>query len=196
MHSLKDEKNELRKQYALIRDTISGEEKETADKKIARLFTSLSSYRFASLVLLYAPIKSEIDVRPIMLAALEGGKQLALPLCEKEPGIMTFRIVKDPADLVPGAFGVMEPSTSAPVCSPEMLRQKDAIVAVPALAFDKKGYRLGYGKGYYDRFLSEFGGVSVGLVYRKLLLDQLPRGFYDRKVDLLISEKGVSVPDA
>jgi 5-formyltetrahydrofolate cyclo-ligase len=196
VHSLKDEKNELRKHCALIRDGMPPEEKEAADKKIGRLFTSLSSYRFASLVLLYAPIKSEIDVRPILSAALEGGKRVALPLCEKEPGVMTFRLISDPAELVPGAFGVMEPPQSAPICSAEMLLQKDSILAVPALAFDKKGYRLGYGKGYYDRFLSEFGGVSVGLVYRSLLLDRVPRGFYDRKVDLLISEKGVTLPDA
>ena len=196
MHSLKDEKNELRKQCTLIRDQLDPAKKEEADKKIVRLFTGLSSYRFASLVLLYAPIKSEIDVRPIMYAALEGGKRLALPLCEKEPGIMTFRLIEDPKELVEGAFGVPEPSQNAPVCSAEMLRQKDSIVAVPALAFDRQGYRLGYGKGYYDRFLSDFGGVSVGLLYRNLLLDRVPRGFYDRKVDLLISEKGVSLPHA
>lgn len=197
MHSsLKDEKKVLRAQCTAIRNGISPAEKQEADKRIARLFTSLSSYRFASLVLLYSPIKSEIDVRPIMYAALDAGKRLALPLCEKEPGIMTFRLIDDPDMLVPGSYGVMEPPADAPVCGTELIRAKDAILAVPALAFDKKGFRLGYGGGYYDRFLAEFGGVSAGLVYRRLLFDRLPKGFYDRSVSLIISESGVTVPDA
>jgi 5-formyltetrahydrofolate cyclo-ligase len=196
MHSLKNEKNELRRQYTQIRDSMTPKEKQEADSRIIRLFTSLSSYRFASLVLLYAPIKSEIDITPVLEMALKDGKKVALPLCEKEPGVMTFRLITDPSDLVPGSFGVMEPRADAPLCTKEMLKATDAIVAVPALAFDKKGFRLGYGKGYYDRFLADFGGVSVGLVYRRLLLNNLPRGFYDRRVDLLISESGVTLTHA
>lgn len=194
MNCTRDEKRELRKSCTQIRDGILPEQKRAADEKILRLFTSLSSYRFSDLVLLYAPIKSEIDVTPLFESVLCSGKRLALPLCEKEPGVMTFRLIDDPADLIPGSFGVMEPRQQAPVCPKEDLLRESTVLAVPALAFDKKGYRLGYGKGYYDRFLAEFKGTSVGLVYRKLLFDHLPRGYYDRRVDLLISESGVLLP--
>ncbi|MBQ8911858.1 MAG: 5-formyltetrahydrofolate cyclo-ligase [Clostridia bacterium] len=196
MHSLKNEKNELRRSCAAIRNGMPTAEKEEADRRITRIFLSLSSYRFASLVLLHAPIKSEIDVWPILKASLEAGQKVALPLCEKEPGVMTFRLVDDPGVLLPGAFGVMEPPRDAPILTRQQLAAKDSIMAVPALAFDKKGYRLGYGKGYYDRFLADFGGISAGLVYRELLFDSLPRGFYDRRVHLIISESGVMMPDA
>ncbi|MBP3322439.1 MAG: 5-formyltetrahydrofolate cyclo-ligase [Clostridia bacterium] len=194
MHSARDEKKELRKHCSLIRDGIEAREKIDADRRILQRLTSLTSYRFASLILLYAPIKSEIDVWPLLESALHGGKQVALPLCEEQPGVMSFRLVTKKEDLTVGAFGVMEPSKNAPIVGKELLRKKDALLVVPALAFDKHGYRLGYGKGYYDRFLSEFGGTSVGLVYRRLLFDRVPKGYYDRKVDLLVSESGVLIP--
>ena len=196
MHSSRDEKKELRKSCTQLRDGIPKEEKDAADRRILRLLCSLSSYRFAPLVLLYSPIKSEIDVTPLLEAVLASGKALALPLCENDTGIMTFRLVSDLSTLQKGSFGVLEPPHDAPVVPEHMLKAKDALLIVPALAFDKKGYRLGYGKGYYDRFLSEFGGLSVGLVYRKLLFDSLPKGYYDRKVKLLISESGVILPHA
>ena len=196
MYSARDEKKELRKRCTLLRDGMTPEEKSAADERILRLLCSLSSYRCAPIVLLYAPIKSEIDVSPLLKSVLEQGKQLALPLCEKEPGVMTFRLVDDLSRLKKGSFGVMEPSEDCPAVPEHLLRSKDALLVVPALAFDKKGYRLGYGKGYYDRFLSDFEGVSVGLVYRRLLFDHLPKGYYDRKVKLLISESGVFLPSA
>ena len=191
MNSARDEKKELRKSCALLRDSMPKDEKTAADRRILRLLTSLSSYRFASALLLYAPIKSEIDVWPLAQAALDSGKVLALPLCEKESGVMTFRTVSNLSALKKGSFGVMEPPEDAPLRPDAVLRDKNALLVVPALAFDKKGYRLGYGKGYYDRFLARFGGVTVGLVYRDLLFDHLPKGYYDRKVKLIISESGV-----
>ena len=194
MYSARDEKKELRKHCAALRDGMEEEVKRAADQRILRLLCSLSSYRFAPAVLLYAPIKSEIDVTPLMEAVLSSGKILALPLCEKEPGIMTFRQITDVKELQEGHFGVKEPPQDAPLLPHRLLKDKSALLVVPALAFDKKGYRLGYGKGYYDRFLSEFGGVSAGLVYRSLLFESLPKGYYDRKVDLLISESGVILP--
>ena len=91
--------------------------------------------------------------------------------------------------LTPARFGIPEPDGSCPALANSDFAR--ALILVPALAFDENGYRLGYGGGYYDRFLARFGGVTVGLVYRDLLFDNLPKGYYDRKVKLIISESGV-----
>lgn len=191
MNNFKDEKKELRHTCTAIRNGIPMAEKAAADEKILRYVSQLISYRYADLLLFYAPIKSEVDVMPLLLDALEKGRRVALPLCESEPGIMTYREIRSTADLHEGAFGVREPSGDAPVISKEELLCKNVFAFVPALAFDKEGYRLGYGKGYYDRFLSNFGGVSAGIVYSELIYDKLPKGFFDRKVDLLVCERGV-----
>lgn len=191
MINSKDEKIELRRVCRTVRDGIPKEERAEADGRILRYISSLASYRHAELLLFYAPIKSEVDVMPLMLDALEKGRRVALPLCESEPGVMTFRRVFSADELVSGAFGVREPAADAPIVGEEELRSASAFVLVPALAYDREGYRLGYGKGYYDRFLSTFGGVTVGACYRRLILDRVPKGFYDRKVQFLVCEQGV-----
>ena len=71
-----------------------------------------------------------------------------------------------------------------------------ATVLVPAVVFDKEGYRIGYGKGFYDRFLSNFTGVKVGLVYSNMILPKVPRGRFDKHVDIIISERGVVAVNA
>ena len=90
------------------------------------------------------------------------------------------------ADLAPGAFGVLEPV-------PERCRlvtdYSRGLCIVPGLCFDAEGYRLGYGKGYYDRFLSAFRGVTVGICYTACTQWRLPHGRYDRQIQLLITEK-------
>ena len=107
---------------------------------------------------------------------------------------MEFRTIADlQTDLAPGKFGIPEPIPACPLF--EKNGRSSALILVPALAFDKDGYRLGYGKGYYDRYLEDFVVTSVGLVYYDFIADRLPRGRFDRAVDLLATEKGVHVID-
>ncbi len=190
-----ENKRELRKSCSFLRDSMNPLQKEEADRAICRRILALSCYRFAPSVLLYYPIKSEINILPVIEDALKRGKTVALPLCEKEPGVMTFRKITSLAELAAGTFGVPEPSEDAPALQKELTDPKSFII-VPALAFDKSGYRLGYGKGYYDRFLGGFKGTSAGVVYQNLIFKQLPKGFFDRRVQLLVSEGGVKPIDA
>ncbi len=192
MLSTKEEKELLRAELSAVRGALSTEERAEADSKINARLATLVSYRFASLLLFYYPARSEPDVRSALRAALNAGRKVALPLCDKnKPGVMTFRLIRSEKELSPGKFGVMEPPETAERIPEEFLKQKDAVAIVPALSFDKKGYRLGYGGGYYDRFLSCFAGTTVGVCYASLLKEELPRGFFDRRVGFILTEQGV-----
>lgn len=186
---LRDEKNALRDQYKAMRRALPPEEKAAMDRKITDRIRSLVSYRYVDTLLLYYPKSTEIDTLPLAKSALEAGKKVAFPVTG-ENGRMEFRLVENlDSDLAPGKFGIPEP---LPSCSLfEKNGRSSALILVPALAFDKEGFRLGYGKGYYDRYLEDFIVTSVGLVYQDFIADRLPRGRFDQAVDLLVTEKGV-----
>lgn len=189
----RDDKSILREECAKQRAAVTGEERRAAEEKIGRYISQLVSYRHAGLLLFYMPIKSETDVLPLIVEALRRGRSVALPRCERTPGEMTFRYVSSLDELSPGAFGVREPSEDAPEVPADLLKGPDGFLIVPGLAFDKSGCRLGYGKGYYDRFLSRFGGFSAGVCFSELLYDELPHGRFDRRVNAVITERGVTL---
>ena len=92
----------------------------------------------------------------------------------------------DPDRLTRHAYGMLEPDSGCPVIRPQEIR----LVLAPGLAFDGNGWRLGYGGGFYDRFLSNFQGRSAGIAYQALLLDHIPHAGHDIPVHYLITETG------
>lgn len=118
--------------------------------------------------------------------ALRDGKRVAVPYCIEGTRQMDFYYIRSMADLVPRTFGVLEP---LPEQCQKWTGAPNSICLVPGLAFDRHGFRLGYGKGYYDRFLSGYTGLKIGVVYEGCLCQRLPHGYYDLPVDLLITEK-------
>ena len=115
MNNSRDEKKELRRQCLEIRQNVP--EKDEKDRRIRHYLSSLVSYRFASLLLFYAPIKGEVDVFPLISAALEKEKKVALPRCEDRFGQTTFRLILSMWALTPGMFCSPEPSTTPPLMS-------------------------------------------------------------------------------
>jgi 5-formyltetrahydrofolate cyclo-ligase len=101
---------------------------------------------------------------------------------------MDFFIINSLDDLEDGYFGVREPN---PGTATKVTTTEKTVCIVPAFLFDEKGYRLGYGKGYYDRFLSKFGGKTVGICYEENIRDSLMHGKYDRPVTLIVTEKRI-----
>lgn len=187
MYEIKKEKDALREKYGELRRALPEDIKKKMDDKICRAATSLVSFRHADTVLLYAPKPDEVDVREIARAAWAMGKQVAFPLCDPERRNMTYHIVSSFDELRSGNYGIMEPDPAAPTFDPT----RPSVCLVPALLFDTEGYRVGYGKGYYDRFLHHFAGSKIGLVYSDFVLPTVPRGRFDLAVDLLVTEKGV-----
>lgn len=178
-----EEKEILRKKYKKIRDNIS--DRESKSIVICSNFLHSEIYKEANTILCYYPLKSEIDVKTILEIVLKSGKRLALPVC-LDGGEMKFYYVKDLSLLKKGLFGINEPDPSQ---SLEVLDFDNSVCVVPGIAFDKRGYRIGYGGGYYDKFLEYFQGISIGLCYDELLKDSIPRDKHDRKVDFIITER-------
>ena len=190
MTPIKREKDAIRKECSTKRDEIELSERQQRSEKICKLATSLVSFRHADIILLYAPIKSEIDVMPIFKEALEKGKRVAFPRCNVEERTMKFHFVTSEDDLTPCAYGIREPREDLEVYDPQST-QGVAVCYVPGLAFDAYGYRLGYGKGYYDKFMNQFTGCTIGVVYSEFIIKSLPRGRFDCHCDIMLTEKGI-----
>ena len=175
------EKKALRVKYKKIRSEIDN--KASLDKSICESVLKTKQYKNADRIYVYWSCGSEADTRKIISRALVDGKKVALPKCEDSAGNMRFYYIDSLSDLSVGMYGIAEPTG-------ERLADDftaDSLCLVPALSFDYDGYRLGYGKGYYDRFLSNFTGVSMGLCYEACLSKKLPRDIYDKKVNCIVT---------
>ncbi len=193
MNPIRKQKDEIRAAYSQKRASMDKQEKARRDGAIAKAAMSLVSFRYAEYVLLYAATENEIDISAVAEEALVRGKKIAFPRCDKETHTMRYHIVSSLDELSPEAYGILEPPADAPVYNPET-DLGSAICFVPGLVYDKEGSRLGYGKGFYDRYLSAFGGSTVGVVYSDYILPVVPRGRFDVSVTLLLTEKGARMP--
>jgi len=179
-------KNELRRKYSSQRASIPDQLHHEASEKIAKHFLESDIYKNADTVLMYLSINREVRTRTLVDRILSDGKRLALPVCF-DNGKMIFKYIDSRDKLVKGKFSAPEPDDT---CE-EYRGGVPTVCVIPAIAFDRQGFRLGYGKGYYDRYLSRFDVVRVGFSFEELLVDSLPHGKYDAACDAVITEKGV-----
>jgi len=188
---IKKQKDDIREEYKERRRQMSSDEKFRRDSAVCKAAEGLVSFRYAEYVLLYAATSDEIDVYEIARIAFEKGKKVCFPRCDKKTHTMKYHIVNSIDELSPDAYGILEPAEDAPVYDPAS--PGGAVCFVPGLVYDRAGYRLGYGKGFYDRYLSAFSGCTIGVVYSDYILAEVPRGRFDVSVDILLTEKGVRV---
>lgn len=179
-------KNDLRRELKAKRAQIQN--KPEKDRIICSYFLNSDIYKNAEEILCYCSTGSEVDTSVIINSALNDGKKLYLPKCLNNFGNMAFYRVENTKNLVTGAFGICEPDVSVCVPSYEF---HNAVCVVPGLSFDKKGRRLGYGKGYYDRFLEKFTIISAGLCYNELISETIPCDKHDIPVNYIFTNKGV-----
>ena len=184
-------KMRMRKEAKEYRLSLSAEEKERNDRKIANKLLNLWTFRDADTLLAYMSTDIEVDTLYLIERAWELGKKVAVPRCIAGTRNMVFHYITSFDDLESGSFGVMEPI--ADKC-PTLVASDKCICVVPALVFDKKCFRLGYGKGYYDRFLASFSGTAVGICYDACKKDNVPHGKYDKSLDLFITENRIYTP--
>ena len=157
-----------------------------ADAKILQQLLQTDAFQSSDLLLCYVSVASEVDTRALLLHCLQSGKRVAVPRCERG-GVMRFHEIGAMSDLAPSPLSIPEPDTSRPV--PEC--SEKTLCIVPGLLFDRFGFRVGYGGGYYDRFLASFPGKTIGLCYEALLKEALPRDVFDRRVSTVITEQRI-----
>lgn len=186
--NIKEIKTGLRSKYRRLREDLSEEEKRSLDSEIQSRLLSLREYSQADTVFTYISKELEVDTLAIVRAAWANQKRVAVPRCIPGTRDMEFYYIHSWQDLEPASFGVMEPVVER--CE-RVEDESKGFCLVPGFSFDVQGFRLGYGGGYYDRFLSRFGGFTVGICYSFCVQWNLPHGYYDRSVDLLVTEKYV-----
>lgn len=191
MYEIRKHKTEIREYYLEKRHALTDEFRRENNEKICRNMISSATFRYADIILMYYPKDDEIDLRPIAEAALSAGKKIAFPRCNPEDHSMIFHYVNSFDELMPGSYNIMEPSEDATAFSLSETETSNVICIVPAVVFDKKGYRIGYGGGYYDRYLSGFRGTKVGMAYREFIVNSVPHGRFDLTVDVMMSERGL-----
>jgi len=139
----------------------------------------------------YWPLEEEFDPRPLFMALHRRGHPIGLPVILGKGQPLLFRLWEPASELVRGAFRVMTPPPIAPELVPQML-------LVPLLAFDRAGYRLGYGGGFYERTLAELRKlkpvVAIGVAYAEQEMDEVPVADYDEPLDWILTERGVIEP--
>ena len=178
-------KTELRQKYRSLRQSMPQEIKEQKDAAIATQVRRLWQYQRNNILLIYVSTSIEVDTFRIIRQALEDGKRVAVPRCVPDTRDMEFYYIHSLDELSPGMFGVLEPNADFDRLYHE---NEGGLCIVPAFSYDWRGYRLGYGKGYYDRFLSRFEGNMVGICYSDCVQRSLPHGRFDRPVELLVTE--------
>ncbi|MCL2391096.1 MAG: 5-formyltetrahydrofolate cyclo-ligase [Oscillospiraceae bacterium] len=180
------QKTELRKLVAEEIAALPDDYITLSDKGILTHVLSLKEFTAAKSIMLYCSIGNEPDTLALAKAALAAGKNVAFPFCLKK-GIMQAHHVRSLNELKPALLGIPAPPESSPIIE----RDKLDLIIVPALIFDKARYRLGYGGGYYDRYLDGINAYTVGITRHRLLRDEVPRAPHDVAVDCLVTEEQV-----
>lgn len=155
------------------------------DAAITERLIGLSEFKNAETVLCYVSRDDEISTEKIIEYSFKNNKRVGVPFCTDEKGIMTFYSINSFNDLQNGRFGIKEPIVSS--CK-KIDSYDNTVVIVPALCVSRNGFRLGYGGGYYDRFLADKSVTSIGLCYNDLIIDNIDINDYDIPLDIIITE--------
>lgn len=178
-------KKELRSKYIKERNNLSEEYRKTAAEIIFEKLEALDIFTKAESIFVYVGFGSEIGTENFIKKYIDKKKIFVPKIVNKE---MKVAHINKWSDLSPGHFNVLEPKTN------NFYSGKIDLVITPSIVFSKDGYRLGYGKGYYDKYFSSSDYmISVGLSYDKLLKDSVPKEEHDKRVDCIITEKEILV---
>lgn len=185
LHS--NNKAELRASALAIRNGFDEAFITSASKRACKYLSKTLEFSRADTILIYYPIKNEISPLPLIRLAQKESKRIAFPICNIKNNTLSFKEINEISELKQTSLGTFEPNEAYE----DIVITENTLCVVPALLFSRDGYRLGYGKGYYDRFLRSFNGTSVGLSYDELLCEYLPIDSHDISLNIIITESEV-----
>lgn len=180
-----NDKKSQRAYYKNMRLKLEKSAKAALDKGVYDNFLSFAENNKDKLFLMYVSNGFEIETKAIIEYLLENGFNVAAPRCESDSNIMNFYMIESLSDLESGYFGISEPKN---YCE-QVSDFGNSICVVPGICFDKKGYRIGYGKGFYDRFFSDNTcGLKIGICYEDFIINDVLYDDNDVPVDLILTE--------
>lgn len=184
------DKSSLRSNYLVARRTVPARSRLESDASIRSALEAFPLFSEASLVLTYVSREAEVGTRSLIESLLAEGRRVAVPRVDLETHDMAFHEIRSLDELVPRTMRILEPAADAPVVTtPDMV---GSVCLVPGLVFDGAGYRVGYGGGYYDRFLAFYPGDKIGLARTTMLSSNpLPTDGHDVPVDFIATEGAV-----
>ena len=183
---IEEAKAALRIQARAARAMLDHGERTEAAIAVARHFFDAINLQAGDVVAAYWRIRDELDCQPILVKLMDSNQKVVLPVVLGQDEPLDLRVWEQGASLYESGFGTLAPSELAPRAEPD-------IVIMPLLGFDKRGTRLGYGGGYYDRTLARLSKKPklVGLAFAAQELDHIPREPHDVPLDAIVTEAGV-----
>ncbi len=186
-------KRALRRRFGAERAALGAEARDACDSRIRAVLAEFAPYASAPLVLAYLSYRDEVDTVELARDILALGRRLAVPRCVPARHEMTFFEIASLDDVSAGYKGILEPASHVvDSLSPDDADLAASVCLVPALAFDRRGFRLGYGGGYYDRFLAAYKGTAIGLARAPQISEEgLPVDRYDQRVSFIATDAGI-----
>ncbi|MGB5685180.1 MAG: 5-formyltetrahydrofolate cyclo-ligase [Candidatus Electrothrix sp.] len=189
MHSRKT----LRKERLAERDRLDAAQRRSKSEQIQALLLEQSIFVHAKHLFLYVHFRSEVETVTLIEHCLARGKKVSVPVTlRKESRLLSVQITDPAMQLKPGCFGILEPTEKQIARATVDSAEIDAVL-VPGSVFDPLGGRLGYGGGYYDRFLTQDAPQArrIGLAYALQMVNQVPMEDHDQYMDIIITEQQV-----
>ena len=178
-----EKKNNIRKELLAIRESLSEETVQEKSQDICNWLLKMTCFDYAKWIYGYMPIRNEADIRPFLVHLLKKGKKIALPRVEGDT--MEFYQINSFEDLEEGSYHILEPKKESPKA------EGGGFILIPGVAFDREGGRIGYGKGYYDKYFASHNQplIKIGIAYTIQIVDTIPTTSLDVQLDGLVCEE-------
>lgn len=184
------DKKELRKNILKMRDSMDEADRFSADETVLLKLLALKEYRDANTIFTFVSYRSEVDTKQLISESLRRGKRVLVPVVDNDKKEMILSELKSAEEMQTSDMGILEPSGEniRPV-EPKIVD----ICITPGAVFDRRGYRIGYGGGFYDKMMPRFrsDAKKIGVGYDFQLVDEVPKEEHDQKIDMLITDKEI-----